>query len=179
MMQMLHDGPHPGKSSIEFLPMIDLDPCDPTCIYSTLKFVLSHAQLYDVTPVLTFDQPLYWKALTIVRSQPNDTEFNKIVLHLGGFHMQMSFLGSMGHLMACSGLQELLVVYARNTVTYMMTGKAVLRVNCGHLLVDAALSSTLLADVYNVPVPTKMQLRLRHVMMKQTKKKQLTVSSQI
>ena len=37
----------------------------------------------------------------------------------------------------------------------MMTGKAVSRAICGHLLVDAALSSTLLADVYNVPVPTK------------------------
>ena len=61
----------------------------------------------------------------------------------------------------------------------MMTGMAVSRAIRGHLLVDAALSSTLLADVYNVPVPTKMQLRLRHVMMEQTKKKQLTVSSQI
>ena len=65
MMQTLHDGPHPGKSSIEFLPMTDLDPCDPTCIYSTLKFVVSQARLYDITPVLTFDQPLYWKALMI------------------------------------------------------------------------------------------------------------------
>ena len=49
-IQMLHDGPHPGKSSIEFLAMIDLDPCNPTCIYSTLKFVVSQARLYDVTP---------------------------------------------------------------------------------------------------------------------------------
>ena len=159
MMQMLHDGPHPGKSSIEFLPVIDLDPCDPTCIYSTLKFVVSQARLYDVTPVLTFDQPLYWKALsplTVIRSQPNDTELNQIVLRLWGFHMQMNFLSSMGHLMAYSGLQELLeVVYAGNTVTHMMTGKAVYRAIHGHLLVDAAWSSTLLADVYNVPVPTK------------------------
>ena len=68
----------------------------------------------------------------------------------------MSFLLSMGHLIAYSGLQELLeVVYAGNTVTHMMTGKAVSSAIHGHLLVDAALSSTLLADVYNVPVPTK------------------------
>ena len=70
--------------------------------------------------------------------------------------MQMSFLGSMGHLMAYSGLQELLeVVYAGNTVTHMMTGKAASRAIRGHLLVDAALSTTLLAGVYNVPVRTK------------------------
>ena len=68
----------------------------------------------------------------------------------------MSFLGSMGNLMACSDLQELLeVVYAGNTLTHMTTGKAVSRAIHGHLLVDAALSSTLPADVYNVPVPTK------------------------
>ena len=153
---MLHDGPHPGKSSIEFLLMIDLDPCDPTRIHSTLKFVVSQVRMYDATPVLTFDQPLYWKALTIIQSQPNDIELNQIVLCLLGFHVQMSFLGSMGHLMACSGLQELLeLVYAGNTVAHMMTGKAASRPIRGHLLADAALSSTLLADVYNVPVPTK------------------------
>ena len=104
--------------------MIDLDPCDPTCIYSTLKYVVSQARLYDVTPVLTFDKPLYWKALTIIQSQPNDIVLNQIFFCLGEFHTQMSFLGSMGHIMACSGLQELLeVVYAGNTATHMMTGK--------------------------------------------------------
>ena len=58
--------------------------------------------------------------------------------------------------MASAGLQELLeVVYAGNTLTHMMTGKAASRAILGHLLVDAALSTTLLADVYNVPVRTK------------------------
>ena len=70
--------------------------------------------------------------------------------------MQMSFLLSMGHLMAYSGFQELVeAVYVGNTVTCMMTGKAVSRAIHGLLLVDVTLSSTLLADVYNVPVPTK------------------------
>ena len=101
---------------MEFLPMINLDQCDPLCIYSTFRFVVSQARFYNVTPVLTFDRPLYWKALTIIQSQPNGTELNQTVLCLGGFHMQMSFLGSIGHLMAGSGLQELLeVVYAGNT----------------------------------------------------------------
>ena len=96
--------------------MINLDQCDPLCIYSTLRFVVSQAQFYNVTPDLTFDRPLYWKVLTIIPSQPNGTELNQIVLRLGGFHMQTSFLGSIGHLMAGSGLQELLeVVYAGNT----------------------------------------------------------------
>ena len=57
--------------------------------------------------------------------------------------------------MAYSGLQELLAVYAGNTVAHMMTGKAVSRAIHDHLLADAALSLTLLTDVYNFPVPTK------------------------
>ena len=47
------------------------------------------------------------------------------------------------------------MVYAGNTVSHMMTGKAVLRAVRGHLLVDAAINTILVADSYNVPVPTK------------------------
>ena len=108
MMQMLHHGEYLGQSSVTFLPMIDLDPNDPSCIYSTLKFVSSQAAKYDVTPVLTFDQPLYWKALTIIQSQPTDNALKHVVLRLGGFHVEMSFLGNIGNLVAGSVLQEVL-----------------------------------------------------------------------
>ena len=49
---------------------------------NTLKFVTSQALKYDVTPVLTFDQPLYWKALTINRSQPVHSDLKHIVIRL-------------------------------------------------------------------------------------------------
>lgn len=113
---MLHHGQQPGKASVMFLPMIDLDPGDTSCIYSKLHFVTAQAKRYDVTPVLTFDQPLYWKAMMIIRSQPDDSDLKCMVLRLGGFHMQMRFLCSIGHL-AC----------ASNTVSHMLTGKAVSR----------------------------------------------------
>ena len=49
------------------LPMINLDPSDPSCIYTTMQFVSSQAKPYDATLILTFDQPLYqplyWKTL--------------------------------------------------------------------------------------------------------------------
>ena len=70
-----------------------------------MKFVLSQARWYDATPILTFDQPLYWKALTITQSQRDGSDLNIMVLRLGGFHVQMSFLSSIGYLMAGSGLQ--------------------------------------------------------------------------
>ena len=140
------------QSSVTCLPMIDLDPNDPSCIYSTLKFVSSQAG--NVTPVLTFDQPLYWKVLTINRLQPTDNALKDVVLGPGWFHMDMSFLGSIGNLMAGSGLQEVLqVVYVSNTVNHMLSGKAVSRALRRHLLGDAALHTILLADAYNVPLP--------------------------
>ncbi len=65
----------------------------------------------------------------------------------------MSFLGSIGHIMGGSGLQELLeLVYAKNSVCHMLSGKAIDRAVHG-LLVDAALNTILIADSYNVPVP--------------------------
>lgn len=60
-MQMLHRNiPHPGKSSDIFLPMIDLTPSDPTCERSTLEYVVDNASWYSTTPVITFDQQLWW-----------------------------------------------------------------------------------------------------------------------
>ena len=151
---MLHHGEYPGQSSVTFLPMIDLDPNDSSCIYSTLKFVSSQAGKYNVTLVVTLDQPLCWKALTIIRSQPTDNALKDVVLSLGGFHMEMSFLGSIGNLMTGSGPPEVLqVVNASNTVNHMLSGKAVSRALRVHLLVDAALHTILLADAYNVPLP--------------------------
>ena len=79
--------------------MIDLDPSDKTCIYSTLLFVSEQAKRYHVTPVITFDQPLWLEALMIVRSEPQDSELKFIVLRLGGLHTEMSFLGCTAHIM--------------------------------------------------------------------------------
>ena len=148
-MQMVNKGEHPGKSSVLFLPMIDLNPNDPSCIYSTLQFVASHATNYGCTPVITFDQPLWWKANAIVESQPPTSAIKSIVVRLGGFHTEMSYLGCIGHLMAGSGLRQVLEeVYASNTVGHMLSGKAISRAVRGHLLIDAALNTMLSAEVF-------------------------------
>jgi len=158
-MQAICCGQYPGKSSVMFLPMIDLDPTDMTCIYSTLIFVSEQAKRYHITPILTFDQPLWWKALTIVLNEPQGSELKSIVLRLGGFHIQMSFLGCIGHLMAGSGLQELLeLVYTKNAVLHMLSGKAVSRAIRGHCLVDAALNALLVCKTFNIPLPDSTDL---------------------
>ena len=67
------------------------------------------------------------------------------VLKMGGLHTIMSFLGSIGYVMANSGLSEALeTIYAKNTIEPMMSGKAIARAIRAHFIVDAVLTSLLL-----------------------------------
>lgn len=62
-----------------------------------------------------------------------------IILRLGGLHVEMSFLDCIGHIMAGSGIENVLeLVYAKNVVPHILSGKAVARAIRGHFLVDAA-----------------------------------------
>ena len=99
-------------TSIVFLPIIDIDPGNLSCIYSTFNFVSNHANQYNVTPILTFDQPLWWKAMSIVIDEKSNSGLSKIILRLGPFHTEMSFLSSIGHLMKGSGLYALIMSHA-------------------------------------------------------------------
>ena len=155
-MHMLLKGTYPGESEVVFMPMIDMNPSDPTCIYSTMLFVCQQSAKYKCTPVLTFDQPLWWKAFTIVHNEPVGSPLKCMMLRLGGFHIQMSFLGSIGNLMSGSGLAEVLqVIFAENTVPHLMSGKAVSRAVRGHLIMDSALNALLLSKAYDIdPLPS-------------------------
>ena len=104
---------HSAVSQVSLLSIIDLNPTDPTCIYSTLCFVEQQAkQLRIETPCITCDQPLWQKAVDIITA----TKMN-MVCRLGGFHMTMSFSGSVGSVMSGSELSDALqMVYAPNAV---------------------------------------------------------------
>ena len=96
---MSNSGEYPGKSTVTFQPSIDLDPNVISCIYSTILFVVSQAERLGIkTPVLTFDQPLWIKAIEIAQAKSLD-----IVLILRGFHLMMNHVGSIGFVMKGSG----------------------------------------------------------------------------
>jgi hypothetical protein len=140
-MQTVCDGEHSPVGTVEMLSIVDLNPSDNDCIYSTLQYVIDQAKLIGLqVPNITFDQPLYIKALDIA------IKCNmQIVLRLGGFHMLMSFLGSIGHMMNGSGLEEVLaLVFGPNTVNHILNGKAYARAVQGHFLVHAALTDILM-----------------------------------
>ena len=125
-MQFVHKGDHPGESSIRFLPTIDMDPGNTTCIYSTLHYVAKIAKKQKSNPILIFDQPLYWKSLMIVESEPEESPLKCIVLKMGGLHMLISFLGSIGYTMADSGLCEVFeTIFVKNAVVHLLPGKAI------------------------------------------------------
>ena len=148
VMPVLHTGNHPGQSCVKFLPMIDLNPGDFTCIYSTLSFVADHAKKFNCTPIITFDQPLWWKAMLLVAEESHESDLKSLVIRLGGFHAEMSFLGAIGALMAGSGLPEVLqTVYA--SVEHLLSGKAISRAVRGHLLVDQVLNGLIISEVLN------------------------------
>ena len=111
-------------------------------------FIQEQAETLNIkTPVITFDQPLWYKASGVIAEKDL-----KIVYRLGGFHTLMSFIGSIGYMMSGSGLEEALgQVYAENTVPHMMSGKAYARAVRGYTLLDSALNNILIKEV--IPTP--------------------------
>ena len=72
------------------------------------------------------------------------------------FHMQMSFLGSIGNMISGSGIEELFEeVYAEHTVTYMLSRKAYARALRAHFLAQSSLIShiiNILIDEKNIKI---------------------------
>ena len=145
-MQSVCLGDHTGVSAVEMLSIVDLNPSDEDCIHSTLLFVIDQAKSLNIqTPNITFDQPLYIKAVDVAIKSNLD-----IVIRLGGFHTLMSFLGAVGHVMKGSGLEEVLgMIYGPNTIEHVIGGKAYERAVRGHFLVHAALTELLLEYLKN------------------------------
>ena len=138
-------GNYPGKSNEAFIPIIDLSSSGPSCIFTTLEFVTDQGKSLNVEiPVITFDQPLLIKATEIATAKSIS-----IVIILDGFHLMMSYMGSVGTLIKESGLEEALTTcYGSNTVEHMITGKAVSRVLRGHLLTSSSIQIKLLTPFF-------------------------------
>ena len=137
-MQVVMQDDQYDKSRIVVLPFINLDPGNLSTIYTALCFAQQQCEMHKlkVCPV-TFDQPLYIKAAEIVASSPN---IKNIFIRLGGFHLLMSYLGSIGQIMNVSGLETLWeAVYAKGTIVHMLSGHAFSRALRAHILTLVAI----------------------------------------
>ena len=149
------------RSSITILPFLNFDHTKIDILYSALIFaqkqienhqksseVLQDARQIKIIGAVTFDQPLFAKADDIVQASP---EIDLNFVRLGGFHLIMSYMGSIGFIMRGSGIETLLgTVYAQNTIIYyidhMISGHAYARALRGHFLVCAALNALMLEE---------------------------------
>ena len=98
-----------------------MTPSDPDTIMTAMckakSLTLKYGQ--DFT-VFTGDLQLYRVAVNIIWAYPE--QFNDVVLRLGGMRLLMSFIGSVGTLMAESGLYEIMEsTFGR--VSKMLNGK--------------------------------------------------------
>ena len=130
-MQVYRKGAFPRKSEVTLLPIINLNPNDDSCIYSTLLFVIYQSKKANSgSPCITFDQPLWFKAVEIITEKSLH-----ILCRLGGFHTLVSFLGSIGTSMKGSSFSECMqVVHGENAFQHIVSGKAIARALRGHFV---------------------------------------------
>ena len=58
-----------GLHQVEFLRFIDLNPNNMSTVFTTLMFVSDQYKKYEVKPAVTFDQPLWLKAMMIKKER--------------------------------------------------------------------------------------------------------------
>ena len=83
-----------------------------------------------MTPIITFDQPLWLKAQTIIASEPSRSDLRSTVLTLKWVSLAVWDMAGTG----LSDLLEALNWYASNAVGHILTGKAVARAVRAHFL---------------------------------------------
>lgn len=148
-------------SAVLPLPFVNLNPNNPSTIYTCLLYAAEQCRKQNQSMVVvTFDQPLFIKAVEMVLSAAPGSPLSSVVVRLGGFHMIMSYLGAVGHIMAGSGLEDVWhTVYAKASVTHMMSGRAYSRALRAHFLTQEALL-TLLLDKFPSNCAFHDELRL-------------------
>lgn len=115
------------KSSIDQVSFIYLDPSNLSTINTALQFAAEQCRKNgQQSCVVTFDQPLYAKAVEIIASTSDSkSTLDNVIIKLGGFYLLMSFLGAIGYIMSGSGLEEIwMEISAKSSIPHMITGHA-------------------------------------------------------
>ncbi|KAJ8668754.1 hypothetical protein QAD02_000013 [Eretmocerus hayati] len=170
-MAKLSDDKTVDQSHIVCLPFINLPPSKWTTLYTAIWHAMEQTrELGQRTTILTFDQPLHYKAcllaawikIHIFSRIPRNPSLKKPVLliNLGALHITMSYMGSMSYVMLGSGLEDMwYTVYAQESVKKMLTGHSYARAVRAHILSFTAISLHLckslnLPDIVNREVQT-------------------------
>ena len=125
------------------LPFINLDPSDMSTIYTALVFAKNEATTYNKKYcIVTFDQPLFIKAVDIVHASSDLTD---VIVRLGGLHMAFSYMGADGYIMSGSGVEQMWgSVYAAGSIPQITNGHYYYRGLRARILGIQALATILL-----------------------------------
>jgi len=147
-MMNIHQEKSYSTSSISYLPFVNLPASDYNCILTVIQLAQRKTRdLKQQITIVTFDQPLFMKAIDIVSA----LSLNNVIVRLGAFHLLMSFLGCIGFIMAGSGLKDILsLIYATNTVDKMLSGHAYARAIRGHFLMHEALGRIISHEITDI-----------------------------
>lgn len=131
------------------MPFINAPPTDYDTLLTSLLFSIEKCKASNQnTCIVTFDQPLYWKARDITAAADPNTDLSKVVVRLGGFHLLMSFIGAIGYIMSGSGLEDIFkLIYAENCVQHIMSGHAYGRAVRAHLLVHLSVTKIVMDSI--------------------------------
>ena len=112
---------------VEMLSIVDLDPSNENCIYSTLIFLINQAKSLNIpTSNVTFDQPLHIKVVDITLA-----ENLNIIIRLRAFYI------SLGNSMKGSALEDVLgLIFEPTTIEHVISKKAYARAICGHFFIS-------------------------------------------
>ena len=105
-MQLIVNGTEFEESEISILNFVNSKLSDPSTLNTALNYTQEICDKHDIKfcPV-TFDQPLYIKAVEILEQQKS--ELKNLFIRIGSFHNAMSFMGAVGTIMADTGLTDM------------------------------------------------------------------------
>ena len=98
----------PMKTSIGYCPIISDSPTDYKTVYDVMTTMLTMTnKLGQEKAVLTLDLAIYSKAKILQWNYPQ--VFKNLILRLCGVHLCLNFIGAIGKLYKCSGLEECII----------------------------------------------------------------------
>lgn len=139
-------------SDIFYLPFLNNPPTEYDTIYTSMVRLLQLAKKLNQSHiVITADLAIYSKAREILWNNPPDLKGN-VTLMLGGMHLNMAYIASIGYIFGDGGLTSILTetdIYAQNTCKMMLEGKQYSRAIRGLTLAADALSRLFLKSLDN------------------------------
>ena len=116
----------PQVTRVRYLPFIHASPSDFSTIFTALLALTKIAdQLGQSHIMITADMSIYMKAQEIIWNNPNELR-NRVTMCLGGMHLTMAYIASIGYLLGDGGLLSIWGesdIYAEATARQMLQGK--------------------------------------------------------